>query len=125
MLNEANKERCRRIVGHYGYRPQLGMVIEECSELIKATCKTLRNGTCATEFSENFKEELADVVAMCEQARQMANVSEAEINSRVEAKLENVIARFKGVSRVETAEDNNPGEAQDKEELTADSQGRE
>ena len=93
MLNEANKERCRRIVNRYGYRPQLGMVIEECSELIKATCKVLRNGTCATEFSESFKEELADVVAMCEQARQMANVSESEINIRVEKKLEKVLAK--------------------------------
>lgn len=101
MLNEANKERCRRIIGRYGYRPQLGMVLEEtaelikaCSDLQKATCKMLRKGTCAVEFSENFKEELADVVAMCEQARQMANVSESEINRRVEAKLEKVIARF-------------------------------
>ena len=124
MLNKENKERCRRIVAHYGYRPQLGMVIEECSELIKATCKVLRNGTCATQFPDNFIEELADVVAMCEQARLMANVSEAEINSRVEAKLKKVILRFKGVGRVEADEDNNPGEAQDKEELTADSQGR-
>lgn len=31
---------------------------------------------------------------MLEQARQMANISEAEINSRVEKKLEKVIARF-------------------------------
>lgn len=94
MLNQENKERCRKIIGHYGYRPQLGMVIEECSELIKAACKMLRNGTCATEFSEDFKEELADVVAMCEQARQMANVSESEINMRVEKKLEKVIRKF-------------------------------
>lgn len=43
---------------------------------------------------ENFKEELADVAAMLEQARQMANISESEINSRVEKKLEKVIARF-------------------------------
>lgn len=94
MLNEENKERCRRIIDHYGYRPQLGMVIEECSELIQATAKVLRKGTSATPFPENFKEELADVMAMCEQARQMANISEAEINSRVEKKLEKVIARF-------------------------------
>ena len=42
MLNEENKERCRRIIDYYGYRPQLGMVIEECSELIQATAKVLR-----------------------------------------------------------------------------------
>ena len=98
MLNEENKERCRRIIDHYGYRPQLGMVIEECSELIQATAKVLRNCPLRCEPAlrnpENFKEELADVAAMLEQARQMANISEAEINSRVEKKLEKVIARF-------------------------------
>lgn len=94
MLNEENKERCRRIIDHYGYRPQLGMVIEECSELIQATAKILRNHTCAYAIPENFKEELADVAAMLEQARQMANISDSEINSRVEKKLEKVIARF-------------------------------
>ena len=98
MLNEENKERCRRIIDHYGHRPQLGMVIEECSELIQATAKVLRNCPCAVNqpyaIPENFKEELAGVAAMLEQARQMANISEAEINSRVEKKLEKVIARF-------------------------------
>ena len=91
MLNEENKERCRKIIAHYGYRPQLGMVIEECSELIQATAKVLRKGTSATPFPENFKEELADVMAMCEQARQMANVSESEINIRVQEKLDKVL----------------------------------
>ncbi|MBQ9257471.1 MAG: hypothetical protein IJ181_10185 [Acidaminococcaceae bacterium] len=94
MLNEENKERCRRIIDYYGYRPQLGMVIEECSELIQATAKVLRKGTCAAPFPENFTEELADVIAMCEQARQMANISESEINSRVEKKLEKVISKW-------------------------------
>ena len=70
------------------------MVIEECSELIQATAKVLRKGTSATPFPENFKEELADVMAMCEQARQMANVSESEINIRVQEKLDNVLDRI-------------------------------
>lgn len=94
MLNEENKERCRKIIAHYGYRPQLGMVIEECSELIQATAKVLRKGTSATPFPENFKEELADVAAMLEQARQMANVSESEINIRVQEKLDKVLDRM-------------------------------
>ena len=53
MLNQENTEKCRRILNRYGYRSQMLMVIEECSELQKATCKMLRNGTTATAPSDN------------------------------------------------------------------------
>ena len=39
MLNQENTQKCRKILDRYGYRPQMLMVIEECSELQKATCK--------------------------------------------------------------------------------------
>lgn len=98
-LHRGNKERCEKILFRYGNRPQLGMVIEECSELIQATSKMLRKGTIVEGcFSENFKEELADVVAMCEQARQMCGMSDDELNRRVAMKLDKVIARFENVS---------------------------
>lgn len=67
------------------------MVIEECSELQKATCKMLRNGTTATPPSDNFKEEIVDVIVMVTQAVMMANLSAEEINQRAQQKLDKVL----------------------------------
>ena len=69
------------------------MVIEECSELQKATCKMLRNSMTATPPSENFKEEIVDVIVMLTQAVMMADMSETEINNRAQQKLEKVLNR--------------------------------
>lgn len=91
MLNQENTEKCRRILNRYGYRPQMLMVIEECSELQKATCKMLRNGTVATPPSENFKEEIVDCIVMLTQAVMMAGLSTGEINTMAQAKLDKVL----------------------------------
>ena len=69
------------------------MVIEECSELQKATCKMLRNGTTATPPSANFKEEIVDVIVMVTQAVMMADLSAAEINAMAQEKLDRVLSR--------------------------------
>ena len=88
ILNQENQEKCRKLLDRYGYRPQLMMLIEECSELIKAVCKMFRNGTCASAPSENFLEEMADVAVMFEQACMMFNITAAEINKRAKEKLD-------------------------------------
>ena len=100
MLNQENTEKCRRILNRYGYRPQTMMIIEECSELItassklqKAACKMLRYGTTATPPSDNFKEELVDVLVMVTQGIMMANLSAGEINSMAKAKLDKVLSK--------------------------------
>ena len=100
MLNQENIQKCRKILNRYGYRPQMGMILEEtaelikaCSDLQKATCKTLRKGTTATPFSENFKEELVDVLVMVTQGFLMAGMSETEINNRAQQKLDKVLNR--------------------------------
>ena len=93
MLNQENTEKCRRILNRYGYRPQMLMVIEECSELQKATCKMLRNGTTATAPSDNFKEEIVDVIVMVTQAVLMANLSIGEINAMAQSKLDRVLGK--------------------------------
>ena len=67
------------------------MLIEECSELQKAACKMLRNGTSATPAPENFKEELVDVTVMLTQAVMMCGISETEINHRAKVKLDKVL----------------------------------
>ena len=98
MLNEENTKKCRQILNRYGYRPQENMILEEttelitaCSKLQKATCKMLRKGTTATPFSDNFKEELVDVLVMITQGFLMAGMSAAEINNRAAEKLDKVL----------------------------------
>ena len=99
MLNEENRKKCRQILNKYGYRPQMLMVIEECSELQKAACKLLRKSTSATLTNDdtpplrNFREEVVDVIVMVTQAVMMANLSAAEINAMAQAKLDKVLAR--------------------------------
>lgn len=93
MLNQENTQKCRKVLNRYGYRPQTMMIIEECSELQKAACKMLRKGTTATPFSENFKEELVDVLVTVTQGFLMAGMTEAEINNRAAEKLDKVLNR--------------------------------
>lgn len=93
MLSEENRQKCRKILDRYGYRPQMLMIIEECSELQKAVCKMLRNGTSATAPSDNFKEEIVDVVVMVTQACMIAGLNEAQVNAMAEKKLDRVLSR--------------------------------
>lgn len=93
MLNQENVQKCRQVLNKYGYQPQLLMVVEECSELQKAVCKLLRNGTTLVSHSENFKEEIVDVLVMATQAVMMSGMSAEEINRRAQEKLDRTLAR--------------------------------
>ena len=94
MLNTENTMKCRRLLNRYGYRHQLTILIEECSELIKEVCKMFRNGTCATPAPEAFKEELVDVLIMAHEAVMICGISEAEINRRAAEKLDRALKRM-------------------------------
>ena len=88
MLNERNKSLCWRVLAKYGCEHQLNMVIEECSELQKAVCKIHRDdGHITEEHDENLREELVDVVVMCQQMCLVLKMTEDEINHRASGKL--------------------------------------
>lgn len=91
LLNDENVTKCRRVIDRFGYMPQTRQIAEECCELALASLKTIREQTCAQEFSENFKEELVDVIVMATQAVMMSGISEAEINRRAQKKLDKVL----------------------------------
>lgn len=93
MLNQENLDKCLKVLHKYGYQPQLLMVVEECSELQKAACKLLRNKTTLVSQSENFKEEIVDVIVMIAQAVVMSGMSAEEINRRAQEKLDRTLAR--------------------------------
>ena len=82
-----------KIISHYGTEKQLDMVIEECSELIKAVCKLKRasNLTIFTQgiFLEGLAEEVADVQVMLEQVPLIVSARfSPEIAARFERKVE-------------------------------------
>jgi NTP pyrophosphatase (non-canonical NTP hydrolase) len=68
------------------------MVIEECSELQKAVCKIHRDdGHITEEHDENLREELVDVLVVCQQMFLALKMDEDEINKRAGAKLERAL----------------------------------
>ena len=93
MLNRENQELCWRVLAKYGCENQMNMVIEECSELQKAVCKIIRdNGHITDEHDENLREELVDVMVVCQQMFLAMRMDTDEINDRAKAKLERALA---------------------------------
>lgn len=74
---------CEKALEKWGVDAQLVMVIEECSELIKEATKSLRGH----QRRENIKDELADVVVMCEQLRIILGLTEEDLENIAEAKM--------------------------------------
>lgn len=88
MLNKENQDLCWQVLSKYGCEHQMGMVIEECAELQKAICKIWRdNGRITDDHDENLREELVDVVVMCQQMFLVLKMTEDEINNRASGKL--------------------------------------
>ena len=88
MLNQENREKCRRVLNQFGYRHQALILVEECAELQQAVCKLFRSETTLMSQSENFKEEIVDVIVMATQAVMMSGMSAEEINRRAKEKLD-------------------------------------
>ena len=88
MLNQENREKCRRVLNQFGYRHQALILVEECAELQQAVCKLFRSETTLMSQSENFKEEIVDVIVMVTQAVMMSGLSAEEINRRAKEKLD-------------------------------------
>lgn len=88
MLNKENQDLCWQVLSKYGCEHQMGMVIEECSELQKAVCKIWRDdGHITDAHDENLREELVDVVVMCQQMFLVLKMDVDEINKRAGEKL--------------------------------------
>ncbi len=91
MLNAENQSLCWDLLVKYGIEAQAVIAIEECSELQKALCKTLRYSNMCE--SENVREELVDTIVMCQQLLLCMEMSMDEVNKRARAKLERALGR--------------------------------
>ena len=88
MLNKENQDLCWQVLSKYGCEYQMGMVIEECAELQKAICKIQRDdGHITDAHDENLREELVDVIVMCQQMFLVLKMDVDEINKRAGEKL--------------------------------------
>ena len=85
MLSEENKNLCWDVLAKYGTQNQRRMVIEECSELQKATCKEFREDSA--EHYCNFVEELVDVIVMAQEMLLDENISMDDVNAMAKEKL--------------------------------------
>lgn len=89
MLNEKNIELCWELLAKYGIEAQAVIAIEECSELQKELCKSLRCNQ--TWNAESVKEELVDTIVMCQQLLLCIGMDNDEVNERAKAKLERAL----------------------------------
>lgn len=92
-MNDMNKEILNKAIAHYGVKPQLGVAMEECAELIQAISKLQRYG-CEPEVIENLVEEIADVLIMIEQIKIITDVTDDCINWAVRQKLNRLEVKF-------------------------------
>lgn len=85
----------RAITNHYNFKNQRNILCEECAELIQSVSKCLRYADNATEYRkhyQNFAEEVADVLIMCEQMR--LYLGENLIDEIKESKLKRQLRRI-------------------------------
>lgn len=91
MLNEDNKELCIKCMDIHPTNAGVWLLtIEECSELQKEICKLERYGWNPT-IEENIKEEIVDVIVMCQQLMLTLGMSTYEVNKRAKSKLERAL----------------------------------
>ena len=74
----------------YGTRNQLWVVVEEMSELTKEVCKMVRG----EDNRDHIAEEIADVYIMLEQLRMMAGLTNREVASNIELKINRLRGRL-------------------------------
>lgn len=87
MLSKENIVKCSMVLGQHNERNQLLKLIEELAELSRATADVLREN----KLTENFKEELADVYVMCQQAQMFFGITDDEVNKMAEMKLDRTL----------------------------------
>lgn len=93
MTDKQRKKRLK-ILEYYGFKQQQEMLIEECSELILSIQKSKRYGT---DISDNFLEELGDVLIMTEQI--MLSLTREKLDKlerSIDYKLNRQILRIEG-----------------------------
>lgn len=87
-------EAAAKIITHYGAAHQLVKLCEECGELIQQAVKCY---DCGVPYSDDFIEELADVIVMILQFESIMSRPDSELLQRtVTEKLDRQLKRIEG-----------------------------
>lgn len=86
------------IIEHYGVQNQLGIAMEECSELIQAISKMNRTDGDSEAYMKaklHLEEEIADVMVCINQLQSIFNISDARISELANYKINRQRGRMK------------------------------
>lgn len=78
---------------HYGARPQIMKAVEETVELAEALIKSLNKGI-SSDCSFEILDEMADTIIMMKQIQLFCQISDEELSSRIEMKVNRQIHRI-------------------------------
>lgn len=89
LTDRQEREIIRNIVDHFGIDSQLGMVNEECAELIQAVNKFNRATSSADKLRarNSIRGEMADVQIMIDQLKEIFSITEKEFRQEKDYKL--------------------------------------
>lgn len=102
QMTPEQKDKCKKIIDHYGIAKQRRQLVEECAELIQAISKLERAGESgdggAIYVAEcGLREEIADVTIMLEQIKSTPLLgSKKNFNGLIEYKLNRQLDRIAG-----------------------------
>lgn len=96
-MSESAQTACKEIIDHYGLPKQLDIVVEECSELIKAICKAKRNfEPDKVSITSDMLEEITDVQIMLMQLVQVMSPLEYDyLHGQIDYKLKRQTERIR------------------------------
>jgi len=80
MNRREEKDIYRKAIRKWGFQLQLGMLMEECAELIQATHKVIRKGDEDLGTWRNLAQEMADVEIMIDQLKITVTWQDLQLN---------------------------------------------
>jgi NTP pyrophosphatase (non-canonical NTP hydrolase) len=86
MNSNSQKDFHKRNIAFHGEEETTTICMEECSELIKAISKCKRYG-CNDKYRDSLVEEIADVLIIIGELKELYNLSEDEIEKVIESKI--------------------------------------
>lgn len=81
------------IVTNSNVRTQLCVAVEELSELQKEICKYVRDPIYEKHYDQ-IKEELADVLIMCSQLQYIFGITDKDLDTEIDFKLNRTMERL-------------------------------
>lgn len=93
-MNKEQTKKCRLIADTYGKSNQEGQTVSELMEL--GHVLTRRMDQRESDWKDKLLDEMADVTVMIKQLQLLYDISDGDLNDRIDYKLDRQIYRIKG-----------------------------